>query len=49
MQFPESIDINGRVYFRRAEIVNWRPPEKAPRTTAPRFKKSAPVADQQHP
>jgi hypothetical protein len=30
MNFPEALEINGRVYFRRAEIVNWRPPAKAP-------------------
>jgi predicted DNA-binding transcriptional regulator AlpA len=29
MKFPDSIDINGRVYFRRSEILAWRPPAKA--------------------
>jgi hypothetical protein len=30
MQFPEAIQVNGRIYFRRAEIVSWQPPAKAP-------------------
>jgi predicted DNA-binding transcriptional regulator AlpA len=29
MHFPEAIEINGRIYFRRKEILNWRPPVKA--------------------
>lgn len=28
MKFPESIEINNRIYFRRAEILSWRPPAK---------------------
>jgi predicted DNA-binding transcriptional regulator AlpA len=39
MQFPQALEINGRVYFRRAEIVNWRPPAKASPSPASRFKK----------
>jgi predicted DNA-binding transcriptional regulator AlpA len=39
MQFPQALEINGRVYFRRAEIVNWRPPAKAAPSPASRFKK----------
>jgi predicted DNA-binding transcriptional regulator AlpA len=28
MNFPKSIEINGRHYYNRAEILNWRPPAK---------------------
>jgi predicted DNA-binding transcriptional regulator AlpA len=28
MKFPESIEINNRIYFRRSEILAWRPPAK---------------------
>jgi hypothetical protein len=42
MNFPEAIEINGRVYFRRAEIVNWQPPSRtSSHSPASRFKKSA--------
>ena len=30
MNFPRSIKINGRHYYVRAEILNWRPPAKQP-------------------
>jgi hypothetical protein len=29
MNFPEAIEINGRIYFNRGDILNWRPPAKA--------------------
>jgi hypothetical protein len=29
MGFPAGIEINGRLYFNRAEILAWRPPAKA--------------------
>jgi predicted DNA-binding transcriptional regulator AlpA len=38
MQFPESIEINNRIYFRRSEILAWRPPPKASSSPASRFK-----------
>jgi predicted DNA-binding transcriptional regulator AlpA len=28
MNFPKSIEINGRHYYNRGEILNWRPPAK---------------------
>jgi hypothetical protein len=28
MRFPESTQINGRHYFRRGDILGWRPPPK---------------------
>jgi predicted DNA-binding transcriptional regulator AlpA len=28
LNFPRSIEINGRHYYSRAEILNWRPPAK---------------------
>jgi predicted DNA-binding transcriptional regulator AlpA len=28
MNFPKPITINHRHYYRRAEILNWRPPAK---------------------
>jgi predicted DNA-binding transcriptional regulator AlpA len=34
MNFPKSIEINGRHYYVRAEILNWRPPAKPPRVTS---------------
>ena len=41
MCFPEAIDINGRIYFRRKEILNWRPPVKASSSDrASRFQRS---------
>jgi predicted DNA-binding transcriptional regulator AlpA len=30
MNFPKSIEINGRHYFVRSEVLNWRPPAKPP-------------------
>jgi predicted DNA-binding transcriptional regulator AlpA len=31
LNFPRSVEINGRHYFRRAEILAWRPPLKPPK------------------
>jgi predicted DNA-binding transcriptional regulator AlpA len=31
LKFPRSIEINGRHYYVRAEILSWRPPAKPPR------------------
>jgi predicted DNA-binding transcriptional regulator AlpA len=28
LKFPRSVEINGRHYYNRAEILNWRPPLK---------------------
>ena len=40
MNFPQSIEINNRIYFRRCEILAWRPPAKASSSPpASRFKK----------
>jgi predicted DNA-binding transcriptional regulator AlpA len=39
MKFPDSIEINNRIYFRRSEILAWRPPAKASTSPASRFKK----------
>ena len=30
MAFPEGIEINGRRYFRQAEILDYRPPSSSP-------------------
>jgi len=30
MAFPEGVEINGRRYFRQAEILNYRPPISPP-------------------
>jgi predicted DNA-binding transcriptional regulator AlpA len=43
MKFPESIEINNRIYFRRSEILAWRPPAKAPPSPVSRFKKCVTV------
>lgn len=29
MRFPGSVEINNRRYFKRSEVVNWRPPQGA--------------------
>lgn len=34
MKFPVSVEINGRHYYSRAEILAWRPPAK-PKKQAP--------------
>jgi predicted DNA-binding transcriptional regulator AlpA len=31
MNFPKSIEINGRHYYTRSEILSWRPPTKPKR------------------
>jgi hypothetical protein len=31
LNFPRSVEINGRHYYSRAEILNWRPPAKPPK------------------
>jgi predicted DNA-binding transcriptional regulator AlpA len=36
LKFPRSIEINGRHYYVRAEILNWRPPAKPSRAAGKR-------------
>jgi predicted DNA-binding transcriptional regulator AlpA len=36
LNFPQSVEINGRHYYVRSEILNWRPPPKPPRATSSR-------------
>ena len=36
LNFPKSIEINGRHYYRRSEILSWRPPAKPPRAAGKR-------------
>ena len=31
LNFPRSVEINGRHYYVRAEILKWRPPLKPPK------------------
>jgi predicted DNA-binding transcriptional regulator AlpA len=31
LNFPRSVEINGRHYYSRAEILAWRPPLKPPK------------------
>lgn len=40
MAFPEAVEINGRRYFPRDEIVNYRPPEARQSKRQPPSKKS---------
>jgi predicted DNA-binding transcriptional regulator AlpA len=38
MAFPRSVEINGRRYFQRDEIVNYRPPETPQSKRRPPYK-----------
>jgi predicted DNA-binding transcriptional regulator AlpA len=40
LKFPKSVEINGRHYYVRAEILAWRPPTKPPEV---KFRRKAPV------
>jgi hypothetical protein len=42
MAFPEGIEINGRRYFRQAEILDYRPPSSSPPIARPKNKPGKP-------